>query len=248
MKGSISRVMLMTRLGLLLATTVCFGQGYTVTDLGTLSGDSRSCGYGMDECGQVVGINWGSTYLSVHPFQSPDALRAGIPAKGFSVVTPEDIEELCRVAIERSDRPSHEGHLFLEFKSGGLRQYVTLTLALGLLGSVVAIERVDFIQERWQVNVLHQDQIDQWVVSANGNGTARYVCHKRLLEDKGAVLKEEFLPTDEDGAKAIVEKIAARFLPSNREPPILSATAIMPTADGPESTLPLNGLPDRSGP
>ncbi len=161
-------------------------------------------------------------------------------------MTPDDIETLCQVAIEQGERPSHEGHLFLEFKSDGFRQYVTLTLARGLYGGFVAIERIDFIQEHWQVNVLHQDQIDQWVVSANGNGTALYVWHKRLLEDKGAVLKEEFLPTDEDGAKAIVERIAARFLPANRVPPILSATAIMPTADGPESTLLMNGLPDRS--
>jgi hypothetical protein len=131
---------------------------------------------------------------------------------GFSVVTPEDIEKLCQVAIERGERPSHEGHLFLEFKSGGLRQNVTLTLAPGLFASFVAIERIDFIQEQWQVNVLHQDEIDQWVASANANGTARYVWHKHLLEDKGAVLKEEFFPVDEDSMKAIVEKIAARFL------------------------------------
>lgn len=130
------------------------------------------------------------------------------------MVTPEDIEKLCQVAIERGERPSHEGSLVLEFRSGALRQYVALTFALGLFGSFVAIERIDFIQEQWRVNVLHQDEIDQWVVSANANGTARYVWHKHLLEDKGAILKEEFLPVDEDSAKAIVEKIAARFLPN----------------------------------
>ena len=129
-------------------------------------------------------------------------------------MSPEDIKRLGMVAIERGERPSHEGQLILEFKSGGLRQYVTQTLALGLFGGFVAIARIDFIQEQWQVNVLDQNEIDQWVVAANGNGTARYVWHKRLLEEKGAVLKEEFLPTDEDGAKAIVKKIAARFLPS----------------------------------
>ena len=128
-------------------------------------------------------------------------------------MTPEDIKKLCRVAIERGERPSYEGRLFLKFKSGGFRQYVTLALAPGLFESFVAIERIDFIQEQWQLNVLDQDEIDQWVVSADASGTARYVWHKRLLEDKGTVLKEEFLPTDEDGAKAIVEKIAARFLP-----------------------------------
>jgi hypothetical protein len=191
----------MMRLCLLLATTVSFGQGYTVTPLGTLPGDSRT-----------------------------DALRAGSPPKEISVVTPEDIEKLWQVAIERGERPSHEGHLSLEFGSGGLRQYVTLTLALGLIGSSVAIERIDFIQEQWQVNVLHQDQIDLWVVSANANGAVRQVWHKLLLEDNGAVLKEEFLPIDEDRTKAIVGGIAARFLPSNGVPPI-SVTAIMPTAD-----------------
>ena len=159
----------------------------------------------------------GHTYPSAHLLLYPDVLRAGIPPKGFSVVTPEDIEKLCQVAIERGERPSHEGHLFLEFKSGGLRQYVTLTLAPGLFASFVAIERIDFIQEQWQVNVLDQNEIDQWVVAANGNGTAQHVWHKRLLEEKGVVLKEEFLPTDEDGAKAIVEKIAARFLPPKGE-------------------------------
>jgi hypothetical protein len=147
------------------------------------------------------------------------------------VVTTDDIKTLCRVAIERGERPSHDGHLFLEFRSDGFRQYITLTLARGLYGGFVVIDRIDFIQEHWQVNVLHQDQIDQWVVSANASGTARYVWHKLLLEDKGAILKEEFLPTDEDGAKAIVAKIVARFLPSNRVPSIRSATAIMPTAD-----------------
>jgi hypothetical protein len=166
----------------------------------------------------VVGISSDYTYPSPHPFQSPDAFRAGIPPKEFSVVTPEDIEKLRKVAIERGKRPSHEGHLFLEFKPGGFRQYVTLQLAQGQFGIFVAIERIDFIQEQWQVNVLDQDEIDQWVVSADASGTARYVWHKRLLEDKGKVLKEEFLHTDEDGAKAIVEKIAARFLPSNRVP------------------------------
>ena len=132
-------------------------------------------------------------------------------------MSPEDIKRLCMVAIERGERPNPNGHMFLEFKSGGFRQYVTLTLALGLFGGFVAIARIDFIQEQWQVNVLDQDEIDQWVVSADADGTARYVWHKRLFEDKGAVLKEEFLPADEDGAKAIVDKIAARFLPANRE-------------------------------
>lgn len=51
------------------------------------------------------------------------------------------------------------------------------------------------------------------MVVADARGTAQYVWHKRLFEDKGVVLKEEFLPTDEDGAKAIVDKITARFLP-----------------------------------
>lgn len=128
----------------------------------------------------------------------------------------EDIKRLCMVAIERGERSSHEGHLFLVFKSGGFRQYVTLTLARDLFGGFVAIARIDFIQEQWQVNVLDQNEIDQWVVAANGNGTAQRVWHKRLLEDKGAVLEEEFLPSDEDGAKAIVETIVARFLTSNR--------------------------------
>jgi hypothetical protein len=132
----------------------------------------------------------------------------------FSVMTAEDIEMLCQVAIERGESPSYEGLLFLKFERGALRQYVTLKFALGLFARFVAIERIDFIQEEWQVNVLHQDEIDQWVVSANANGTARYIWHKHLLEDKGAVLKEEVLPIDEDSTKAIVQKIAARFLPS----------------------------------
>ena len=204
----------MGRLGLLLATTVCFGASYTLTDLGTSPGDSRSCGYGINECGQVVGRSSAYIYPSAHPFQSPDALRAGSSPKEFLIVTPEDINRLFRVAIERGERPSQEGHLFLEFKSGGFRQYVTLTLTQVLFGGFVAIERIDFIQEQWHVNVLGQDEIDQWVISANGNGTARDVWHKRLLENKAAVLKEEFLPTDEDGTKAIVDGIVARFLPS----------------------------------
>jgi len=69
-----------------------------------------------------------------------------IPPKEFSVVTPEDIKELCRAAIERGERPSPEGHMFLEFKSGGFRQYVTLTLPKVLFGGFVVIERIDFIQ------------------------------------------------------------------------------------------------------
>jgi hypothetical protein len=164
----------------------------------------------------VVGISSNYTYPSPHLVLFPHILRAGIPPEEFSVVSPEDIKRLCMVAIERGERPSHEGHLILEFKYSGFRQYVTLTLALGLFGGFVTIARIDFIQEQWQVNVLDQDEIDQWVIAANGNGTAQHVWHKRLLEEKGLVLKEEFLPTDEDGAKAIVEKIAARFLPSNR--------------------------------
>lgn len=68
MKRSISLVMLMVRLGLLLATTVCFGQSYTVTDQETLPGDSRSCGYGINECGPAVGISWGYTYPQSLPF------------------------------------------------------------------------------------------------------------------------------------------------------------------------------------
>jgi hypothetical protein len=102
----------------------------------------------------------------------------------------------------------------LAFQLGGFRQYVTLMLSQPLSGSFVApIERIDFIQEQWQVNVLHQDEIDQWVVSANADGTTRSIWHKRLLEDNGRVLKEEFLPTDAAGTKAIVEEIAVRFLP-----------------------------------
>jgi len=108
--------------------------------------------------------------------------------------------------------------MFLEFKSGGFRQYVTLTLLQNLFGRFVIINRIDFIQEQWQVNVLDQDEIDQWMISADGNGMARDVWHKRLLEEKGAVLQEEFYATDEDGTKAIVEKIVARFLPSNMIP------------------------------
>ena len=131
--------------------------------------------------------------------------------KEFSVVIPEDIDKLYQVAIERGARPSCEGHLFLVFKSGGLRQYVTLALGQSF-GGFAAIERIDFIQEQWQVNVLGQDEIDQWVVVANGKGTALRVWHKRLREDKGTLLKEQFLPTDEEGAKAIVEKIVAHFL------------------------------------
>jgi len=214
MKRSISLVTFMGQLGLLLATNVCFGQSYTVTDLGTSPRDSRSCWYGINECGQVVGRSYAYIYPLAYPFQFPDALRAGIPPKELLIVTPEDINKLWRVAIERGERPSPEGHLFLRFKSGGFRQYVALTLTQGLFGGFVAIERVDFTQEQWQVNVLGQDEIDQWVISANGNGTARNVWHKRLLEDKGAVLKEEFYPTDEDDTKAIVDEIVARFLPS----------------------------------
>lgn len=161
----------------------------------------------------VVGISSDYADPSPHPFLAPDTLRTGIPPKEFSVATPEDIKRLCMVAIERGERPSPEGHLVLEFRSGGFRQYVTLKLALGLLGGFVTIARIDFIQEQWQVNVLNQNEIDQWVVAANASGTARYVWHKHLLEDKGAVLKEEFFPVDEYSTKAIVEKIAARFLP-----------------------------------
>ena len=134
------------------------------------------------------------------------------PPMEFSVVTPEDIEKLYQVAIKRGESPSYEGLLFLKFERGALRQYDTLKSALGLFARFVAIESIDFIQEEWQVNVLHQDEIDQWVASANANGTARYVWHKHLLEDKAAVLKEEFFPVDEDSTKAIVEKITARFL------------------------------------
>ncbi len=75
------------------------------------------------------------------------------------------------------------------------------------------------------MDVLHQDEIDQWVVVANGNGTAHRVWHRRLLENKGAVLKTEVLASDQDGAKAIVDDIVARFLT-----PMLNATATMPTA------------------
>jgi hypothetical protein len=163
----------------------------------------------------VVGISSNHTYPPPHLVLFPDILRAGIPPKQFSVVSLEDIKRLCMVAIERGERPSPEGHLILEFRSGGFRQYVTLTLALGLFGGFVAIARIDFIQEQWQVNVLDQDEIDQWVIAANSNGTAHNVWHRRLLEDNGAVLKEEFQPTDEDGARAIVEKIVARFLTPN---------------------------------
>ena len=71
------------------------------------------------------------------------------------MVIPEDIEKLHQVAIELGKRP------------------------------ISAAESIDFIQEQWQVNVLGQDEIDQWVVGANGNGTALRVWHKRLREDKG---------------------------------------------------------------
>jgi len=142
----------------------------------------------------------------------PGSAYFEISQKNFSVLTPEDIEKLYQVAIERGERPSYEGQLFLEFKSGGFRQYLALTLAQSLFGAFAAIESIDFIQEQWQVNVLGQDEIDQWVVVTNGNGTALCVWHKRLREDKGTLLKEEFFPTDEHGAKAIVEKIVARFL------------------------------------
>ena len=135
-----------------------------------------------------------------------------ISQKEFSVVIPEEIDKLYQVAIERGARPSYEGRLFLEFKSDGFRQYVVLALARRLFGGFAAVERIDFIQEQWQVNMLGQDEIDQWVVVANGKGTALSVWHKRLREDKGTVLKEQFLPTDEQGAKAIVEKIVAHFL------------------------------------
>jgi hypothetical protein len=135
-----------------------------------------------------------------------------ISQKEFSVVIPEDIDKLYEVAIERGERPSCEGRLFLKFRSGGFRQYVTLTLGQGLFGGFAAIERIDFVQEQWQVNVLGQDEIDQWVVVTNGKGTALHVWHKCLREDKGTVLKEQFLPADEQGAKAIVEKIVAHFL------------------------------------
>ncbi len=130
----------------------------------------------------------------------------------FSVVSQEEVKRLCRIAIEQGEVPSPEGRLYLEFSSGGFRQYVTLSLTQGLFGGFSAIARIDFIQEQWQTNVLKQDVIDQWVISAHGDGTALEVWHKRLLEDKGAVLKEEFLPTDEDGTKAIVNEIVARFL------------------------------------
>jgi hypothetical protein len=135
-----------------------------------------------------------------------------ISQKEFSVVIPEDIDKLYQVALERGERSSYEGRLFLEFKSGGLRQYVVLALGQSLFGSFSAIERIDFVQEQWQVNVLGEDEIDQWVVVANGKGTALHVWHKRLREDKGRVLEEKFLPTDEQGAKAIVENIVAHFL------------------------------------
>jgi len=135
-----------------------------------------------------------------------------ISQKGFSVVTPEDIDKLYRVTIERGERSSYEGRLFLQFKSDGFRQYVTLSLSQSLFGGFSVIERIDFVQEQWQVNVLGQDEIDQWVVVTNGKGMALRVWHKRLREDKGTVLKEQFLPTDEQGAKAIVEKIVAHFL------------------------------------
>jgi hypothetical protein len=135
-----------------------------------------------------------------------------IPEKEFSVVIPEDIDKLYQVAIERGETPSYERRLFLKFKSGGFRQYVALALGQSLFGGFAAIERIDFVQEQWQVNVLGQNEIDQWVVVANGKGTALRVWHKRLREDKGRVLEEEFLPTDEQSAKAIVENIVAHFL------------------------------------
>ncbi len=47
----------------------------------------------------------------------------------FPVVPVEDIGKLYQVAIERDKGLTEDDHLSLEFKSGRLRQYVTLTLA-----------------------------------------------------------------------------------------------------------------------
>ena len=188
------------RLGLLLATIVSFGQSYTVTDLGTLPGGSRNCGYGITKPGQVVARKAATLFALVFRRRS----SRWWPRK--------KLRSFCRLPLNGPGRPSRGGRLFLESISDGFRQYVTLALAQGLSDRFVAIERIDFIQEQWRVNVLYyQDEIDQWVVSANADGTARYVWHRRLLEDKGAVLREELLPTDEDSTKAIVEKIVARF-------------------------------------
>ncbi len=189
MKRNVSVVKLMLGLGVLLATTSCFAQGYRGAAF--LQADSPGCAL----CSQVV-----------------DPAAGNLPKKLLRVVNPKDIDKLYGVAVGRGELPSREGHMFLEFRFGGLREYVTLTLAPGLFGGFVAIDRIDFIEEQWQVNAFFEDEIDQWVISADGDGTARNIWHRRLLEDQGTVLKDELQPTDEDSAKAVVEKIVARFL------------------------------------
>ncbi len=193
MKRNVSVVKLMLGLGVLLATTSCFAQGYRGAAF--LQVDSPGCARGANERSQVV-----------------DPAAENFSKKLLRIVNPKDIAKLYGVAVGRGELPSREGHMFLEFRFGGLREYVTLTLAPGLFGGFVAIERIDFIQEQWQVNAFFEDEIDQWVISADGDGTARNIWHRRLLEDKGTVLKDELQPTDEDSARAVVEKIVARFL------------------------------------
>ena len=151
------------------------------------------------------------------PFASRDSLHADLPPTTFLVVAPQDIQELCELAISRGQRPTPERHLFLEFKSRTLRQYVTLTLAQGLFNGCANIERIDFIQEQWRVTNLHQDWIDQWVVVADAGGTAHKAWHKYLLEDNGAILKEQILAVEDDELKATVDAIITQFLSSNLE-------------------------------
>ena len=53
----ITTLLIVCCLGLLFAASTCFGQQYTVTDLGTLSGGTSSVAFGINASGQVVGYS-----------------------------------------------------------------------------------------------------------------------------------------------------------------------------------------------
>lgn len=103
------------------------------------------------ECHTVSPPRTQLTTNSSHPALSHEFSFTGsmaqsqISQKRFSVVIPEDIEKLHQVAIELGKRPNYEGRLFLEFKLGGFRQYVALTIAHSLFGGFSAAESIDFI-------------------------------------------------------------------------------------------------------
>jgi hypothetical protein len=128
------------------------------------------------------------------------------------IMTPAELRQIARLAVTQGKSANTGGLIavnYLEYREGGLRQYVTVE-GVPQANSEFALGRIVLIQEFWTKPQPDEDAVDQWIISIGPNEVS--TTHRELLESDSRSIEIKTLPAQTGEAVAIGRRIVRTFL------------------------------------